>query len=57
MFRLKVKMKNSWRDPIEFAGDYTAVVELLDKMVNTSSFGDLECTISKIDEEDGGDDE
>lgn len=57
MFRLKIKERDSYQDPIIFVGDYTAVVELLDKIMTVSNAGKFSYTIEASLEDEEENDE
>lgn len=57
MFRLKIEEKDSYHDPIIFVGDYTTVIELLDKIMTVSNAGKFSYTIEAILEDEEEDDE
>lgn len=51
MCKLVVKRKSNY-DEVEFVGDYTTVIELMDKMMTSLNAGEYTYTISMIEEED-----
>lgn len=57
MFRLKIEERDSYHDSIVFEGDYTTVVELLNKIMTASNAEKFSYTIEAILEDEEKDDE